>query len=295
MTFGEIRFVSSVDISNLGPKQGAEVVYNWRWYHSIPSLALWLVLAAALILIKTNRTPRILFILVPLLIVNILWFLLTQMMGFSSSTDVEMFNMMFNSLVTGITFLWLFAPKLGRYNPWIAFFLALALIETVFLVGIVSYLGFGFSQNAVVALAMLAVLALGMLLGFVLASWRCRKRYGPVRFLLWLAVWMVAACLACTLVFYAIVCFVLCFVQKAPIPISTILFVASAVGLVFAVCLYVINLPYMILALRSSFFRERFYACLRLKAMPAAPQQTDIGWLNEQNPGTEIPEKGDST
>jgi len=59
-----------VDISNLGPKQGAEVVYNWRWYHSIPSLALWLVLAAALILIKTNRTPRILFIFVPLLIVN---------------------------------------------------------------------------------------------------------------------------------------------------------------------------------------------------------------------------------
>jgi len=290
MTFGELKFVSSVDIGDLGPKQAPEAFYYWKWYHSIPSLALWLVLAAAFILIKANRTARILFILVPLLIVNILWFLLTQMTGFSSSTDVEMFNMMFNSLVAGITFLWLFAPKLGRYNPWIAFFLALALIETVFLVGIVSYLGFGFSQNAVVALAMLAVLALGMLLGFVLASWRCRKRYGPVRFLLWLAVWMVAACLACMLVFYAIVCFV----QKAPIPISTILFVASAVGLIFAVCVYVINLPYMILALRSSFWRKRFYACLNLKPMHAASQQADTGRFNEQNPGTELAEKGDS-
>jgi len=286
MTVGELRFVSSVDIGDLGPSRGLEVVYNWRWYHSIPSLALWLVLAASLILIKSNRTPRILLILVPLLIVNILWFLLSQMMNFSSAADVEMFNMMLNSLVAAITFLWLFADKLGRFNPWIAFFLAFALITMFFLLGIVSYLGFGFSQNAVVSLAMLTVLALGMLLGFVLAGWRCRKRYGPVRFMLWLAVSMVVVCLASMLMLYVIVCLV----QKAPIPISTILFVASLVGLILAICLYLINLPYMILALWSSFFRERFYACLRLKSVPATPQQVDTGRLNGQNSGTEISE-----
>ena len=290
MTFGELRFVSSSDIGDLGLSQGLVVVYKWRWYHSIPSLTLWLVLAAALILIKANRTPRVLLILVPLLIVNVLWFLLTQIMDFNSSAGVEMFNMMFNSLVAGVTFLWLFAPKLGRFNPWIAFFLAFALIAVLFLVGIVSYLGLDFSQDAVVALAMLAVLTLAMLLGFVLAGRCCRKRYGPVRFMLWLAVWMVVVCLASMLVFYAIVFII----QQAPIPISTILFVAAIVGLVLGVCLYVINLPYMILALWNSFFRERFHACLRLKAMPAAPHQADTGWLNEQNPGTEIPEKGDS-
>ena len=288
MTFGELRFVSSSDIGDLGPNQGAEVIYKWRWYHNVPSLALWFVLAAALILIKANRTPRILLILVPLLIVNILWFLLKQI---SSSGDVEMFNMMFSSLVAGITFLWLFSPKLSKYNPWIAFFLAFALITMFFLLGIVSYLGFGFSQNAVVALAMLTVLALAMLLGFVLAGWRCRKRYGPVRFLLWLAFWMVAICLTSMILFYVITFFI----QKVPIPITTILYVASIVGLILAIFLYVINLPYMILALRSSFFRERFYACLRLKAISEAPQQADIGRNNDQNPGTEIPEKEDST
>jgi len=142
-----------------------------------------------------------------------------------------------------------------------------------------------------IALAMLAVLALAMLLGFVLSGRCCRKRYGPVRFMLWLAVWMVVVCLASMIVFYGIVFII----QQAPIPISTILFVAATVGLVFGVCLYVINLPYMILALRSSFFRERFHACLRLKAMPAVPQQADTGRFNGQNPGTKIPEKGDST
>lgn len=288
MTFGELRFVSSSDIGDLGLSQGLEVVYNWRWYHSTPSLALWLVLAAALILIKKNRTPRILLIFVPLLIVNVLWFLLTQI---SSPGDDEMFNMMFNSLVAGITFLWLFAPKLGRFNPWIAFFLAFALITMFFLLGIVSYLGFVFSRETMVILPMLTVLALAMLLGFVLAGWRCRKRYSPVRFMLWLAIWMVAICLASMILFYIITFFI----QKVPIPITRILFMASIVGLILAIFLYVINLPYMILALRSSFFRERFYACLRLKAVSAAPQQADTDPLNEQNPGTEIPEKGDST
>lgn len=243
-----------------------------------------------MICIKANRTARILFILVPLLIVKILWILITQMMNFASPGDVEMFNMMFNSLVAGITFLWLFAPKLSRFNPWITFFLSFALIAMLCLVGIVSYCGFEFSQNAVAALAMLGVLVLGMLLGFVLAGWRCRKRYGPVRFMLWLAVWMVVACLACTLVFYAIVFFA----QKISIPITSILLLSSVVGLVLAVCLYLINLPYMILALWSSFFRERFYVCLRLKPMPATRQQDDTGRLNEQNSGEEIAEKGDA-
>ena len=241
-----------MDIADLGPNQGAEAGYNWKWYHNTPSLALWLVLAAALILIKANRTPRILLILVPLLIVKVLWFLLIQMMDFRSPGDVEMFNMMFNSLIAGITFLWLFAPKLGRFNPWIVFFLAFALISMFFLLGSVSYLGFLFSQDAVVALAMLGVVALAMLLGYVLAGWRCRKRYGPVRFMLWLAVWMVAACLACIIVFYIITFFI----QKVPISITRILFMASIMGLILAIFLYVINLPYMILALRNSFFRE---------------------------------------
>ena len=99
---------------------------------------------------------------------------------------------------------------------------------------------------------MLGVVALAMLLGYVLAGWRCRKRYGPVRFMLWLAVWMVAACLACIIVFYIITFFI----QKVPISITRILFMASIMGLILAIFLYVINLPYMILALRNSFFRE---------------------------------------
>jgi hypothetical protein len=242
----------------------------------MPNLALWLVLAAAMILIRANRTPRILLILMPLLIVNILWFLLTKMVNFNSSADMEMFNMMFNTMAAWITFLWLFAPKLGRYNPWIALFLNFAFIALFFLLGIVSYFGFGFPQDAVMAVVMLTMLALAMLLGFVLAGWRCRKHYGPICFMLWLAVWLIAACLSSMVVF----CIIMCFVQETPIPFFTMLLAVAVVGLIFALFLYLINLPYMILAMRNSFFRERFLACLHLQTMPVTSQQNDAGQLN---------------
>ena len=286
MTLGKLRFIASSDIGDLGPSQGLEVFYNWRFYHNMPSLALWLILAAAMIVIKTNRTPHILLILVPLLIVSVLWFLLIQMIEFRSYADVETLNMMFNSLIAGISFLWLYAPKLDRFNLWIAVFLSLALTMALFLVGIVSYHGFGYSQDTVVALVILAVMALSMLLGFILAGWRCRKHYGPVRFMLWLAIWTVFVCLASILVFYVIAFMI----EQAPIPISTILLAAAAVGSVLGVCLYVINLPYMILVLCSSFFRERFYACLRLKPTPIYLKPIDSSQFNEQNSGTEIHE-----
>jgi hypothetical protein len=256
----------------------------------MPSLALWLILATAVIVIKANRTFHILLILVPLLIVSILWFLLMQMMDFRSYADVEMFNMIFNSLVAGITFLWLFAPKLCRFSPLVVFFLSFALIWIVLFVGIVSYLGIGFSKDALVALSLLLMLALTMLLGFVLTRWRCRKCYGPVRFTLSLCVWMAVVCTVSMIVFYVIAFTI----QRVPVPITRILLIAAAVGSVLGICLYVINLPYMILALSSSFFRERFYACLRIKPLSAASKQAGIDLYNEENLGKEIPEKGDS-
>jgi hypothetical protein len=274
----------------LGPDQDAAAVYNWKWYYSTPSLALWLVLLAAFVFFKANRKPRVLLILVPLLILNVLWLLLRQAMGFSSSADVEMFNMMFYSLVAGVTFLWLFADKLGRYNRWAAFLLAFALMAVFFLLGIVSYLGLEFSQEALVALIMLAMVGLAILLGFVLAGWRCRRRYGPVRFMLWLAVWTVAACLVNTLALY-----LLWFIfSEVPVPVFAVLLMAAVFGSVLGLILYAVVFPYMILALCSSFFRERFYVCLRLKPRPATAVQTASEAFVEQNPGTQTSEDSGS-
>ena len=183
-------------------------------------------------------------------------------MGFRS-TDAEMFSMVFNSLVVGITILWLFAHKLGNRNRFVTFLLALAIMAVASLTGAISYGMADFSEQTVAVLTLLAVLAFTILLGFVLTGWRCRNRYGNLRFMLWLALWCVVACVASMFVFVLI----MFAVEGIPIPIFTILLQLLLMGLIFGLCAYVIILPYMILAFRSSFFRQRFYGCFRLPAM----------------------------
>jgi hypothetical protein len=274
-----------LDIGDLGPNQSTGAVYNWKWYYSTPSLGLWLVLIAAFVFIKANRTPQALFILVPLLIVNLLWLAFRKLMGFRSS-DAEMFDMMFHSLAVGITILWLFAHELGKHRPLVAFLLAFVRIAVLNLVGVVSYVGLEFSQNTVMWLVLLAMLALAMLLGFVLAGWRCQKRYSGVRFMLYLGFWMVAVCCVITVVVYSIVFIV----QQVSVPVFQILLMFPVVGSVLGACVYVIVFPYMVLALRQGFFRERFFACLHLRSMPGMsgqpyPQELDPGISEDQESG----------
>jgi len=249
----------------MGSQEGTAIVYNWKWYHSAPTLALWVVLVLAIVLVKDNRNPHALLILVPLLIANLLWSIFRKTLGFRSS-DAEMFGMVFNSLVMGITVLWLLGHKLGNRNRFVTFLLAFALMAVIGLGGVISYCGLEFSQQTRGALILLAMLGLAMLLGFVMSGWRCRKHYSGLRFVLWLAFWTVAACPAISLVVFLTVFII----QQTPVSISAVLFMVPIVGLILGACLYVVVFPYMILALRSSFFRERFYACLRLKLMPTA-------------------------
>lgn len=274
-----MKIIASQDIGELGTKESTAVVYDWKWYYSTPSLALWLVLIAAFIFIKANRNPQALLILVPLLIVNLLWLVFKKAMGFSSA-DAGMFGMVFNSLVVSITVLWLFAHKLGNRNRFLTFLWAFALMAVIGLVGAISFFGLIFSQQTFATLILLTMLASAMLLGFVLAGWQCRNRYSSLRFVLYLAFWTVTACIVTALVVY-LTAFI---IQQIPVSISKVLLMVSVVGLVLGACLYVIVFPYVILALRSAFFRERFYACLRLKSMPTNAAQADADLPGEQNP-----------
>jgi hypothetical protein len=263
-----LKIVPSQDLGNLGPRDGAAVIYNWKWYYSIPRLALWALLVLAIVLVKANRNPHALLILVPLLITNLLWSIFKKAMGFPSA-QAEMFNMLFYLLTVGIAILWLLAHKLGNRNRFVTFLLAFIIMAVVSLTGAISYAGLKLSQQTVGSIILLAMLTFAMLLGFVLTGWWCRKRYRPVSFMLWLAVWTVAANLVSIMVVSSIVFIV----QRVSVPflvlpISTVLFLVLVEGLILGAFLYAVVFPYMILALRSSFFRERFYACLRLKSMP---------------------------
>jgi peptidoglycan/LPS O-acetylase OafA/YrhL len=238
---------------------------------------LWLALILVFVLPKSNRNRRALLIIAPLVVVNLLWLLFKKAMGMPSSA-AQQFDMLFQSISISIAVMWLIVHKLGNRNRFVTFLRALALMAVIGLVGAISYFGPNFSQQTIGAIIMLTISAFVILLGFVLAGRRCRIRYSGLRFMLYLALWTVAVCLACTLVFYSVTFSIV----QVTVPISTILLLALVVGLIFGACLYVINLPFMILAFYSPFFRERFFACLRLKSMPTIEAQSNTRLPNEQ-------------
>ena len=286
-----MKIVPSADIGELGPQEGTAAVYKWKWYYSVPALALWVVLVLAIVLVKANHNPRALFILVPLLIVNLLWFGFVKLLRFPSSARV-LYDPLFVSYTVGVAILWLLAHKLGNRNRFVTFLLALIIMIVVGLVGLASYgTGVSFDETALF-LMFLVILALAVLIGFVLAARLCQKHYGGLRFTLWLALWTVISSVSAMLTFMVIMLLV---GGRLPNDLTSILLQVLIVGLVAGLLLYAINLPFMILVLSSPFFRERFYACLRLKSMPTATGvKTDADRLGGQIPDPVTPKNSDS-
>jgi len=262
---------SSEDISNLGIKEGTATIYPWKWYYSAPALVIWIILALVILLVRDNRDPRVLLIFIPIFLVRLLWSWFQPILG-APSEVLEVFRVLIDALVVGMAVLWLLAYKLGNRNRFVSFLLALVVLVAATIVAIVSYQAW--SSGA--AFQIFVIQALGivtMLLVFVLTGWRCRKRYGPWRFMLWLTLWTMVISIVVILIFFLIAEGPSDFVKELIRRIPQVLLV----GLIFAVCLYMLNVPFMILAFTSSFFRGRFYAYFHLKSMPVvSPSGTKI-------------------
>ncbi len=259
-----MRIAASQDLGQVGFSEEGSVVYNWKWYHNVSGVSLWIVLFLALVLVKANRNRRAWLILIPVLAVNLFWIVFKMVLGFASS-QTAMLEQMFVSLTVGISLLWLLGHKIGNRNRFVTFLLALVIMTLVNVDGSLSYLGFAILQNSPVDAIFLTILMQVMLPGLVLTGWKCRKRYSGVRFMLWLAVWNIGASIALLLVYFGVaMIFMSISGQLASMWMLLQVFVA---GLVLGGFLYAVMFGYMILALRSGFFRERFYGCMGLKSM----------------------------
>jgi hypothetical protein len=116
-------------------------------------------------------------------------------------------------------------------------------------------------------LAPLAILygvcVLILLLAMMLASFSCRRDYYPARFLRWLAFWIGAVFVAVALLWMLFgllwMLMALSFVGKLSVgDIAMILSMMAVALVVLGGALYLINLPFLILAFKSPFYRERF-------------------------------------
>jgi hypothetical protein len=266
-TVGELKIVPSAALGKAGPEQGEPVYFNWKWSYSASGLAIWVALILAMAAPKANRHPRMLLILIPLVIVNLIWLALKKGSGMPSSAAFQ-YDTVFHSITVGLTVLWLLMHNFSRLGGFVRFVMSYGLLLAVSCLGILSY-STEASQEAIILLAVFAILSMMVLGPITVAGRLCRGMYRPLRFMLRLAVWTVVGAL---LTMYAYV-IVMTLLSAKPVPDIMTMVMLSFAGLILGLCLYALQVPFMILGFKSSFFRERFKTYLRLETIPTTPEE----------------------
>lgn len=251
---GQLRIVPSCALESLVPGEAEPVLYTWRWYHTASGMGLWLVLIAALILPKANRTPKTWLILVPLGIVSGGWLLVRTQMG-GNLPDNVVFGMMVHTLAVGSAVLWLLAHRLPP-GMWYKTLLA----ATGIALGVTIVGGFSLgveSHEMIAATVFMGVMMVATVTGYVLAAWGCRARRAW-----WFFVFQAAGNLAVSLVGMFLGLLVLVAVlDGGPKSVAQFLAAALGVGLGAGLVTFLIALPFAILGLSSPFFRQRLRTC----------------------------------
>ncbi len=263
--FGELNIVPSAaaDLGDLGSQQGQAASFNWKWHYSAAGSLIWLALILVLFVPKANHNPHVLWILVPLVIVNLAWLVFKKLSGMPSSSASQ-FDTVFHSAAVGVAVLWLVANYFCRFGGFVRFLMCFGTLLAVACLSIQSYSGER-SRETPLFLALLFFTALAMLGAITLSRRLCGGKYLPVRFMLWLALWTIlGSCVA--MVGFIIVASM---ITSGGPHLSEAILILIVGGSILGLCLYVLNLPFMLLGFAHPFFRERFCACLSLKPVSA--------------------------
>ena len=262
-----MRIVPTHNLGSLAPSGGESVFYNWHWYYSVPSLSLWVVLAAATVLPRSNRRPKVLFIVAPVVILYGGWLAFVKW-GLPSSVPPDgSFNTIILALAVGSALLWLVGHLLAA-GTWRRTLLgALAVMAGI---AILTTLSFQFEISAYTLSMMggLSVPLLVIVMGYALAGRRCRTSYRPAKFGFWLAIGMIIPGVVGTLVFMVLQ---LAFIGVLFDNIGVTLVFGVLGGLVFGAMAFVISLPFLLVGTHIAMFRERLLSCLRLEPATENP------------------------
>jgi hypothetical protein len=222
----------------------------------------WCLLFLAIVLLKENRCLQSLWILLPVILLRLMWTGIAKLCGMPSE-PMSMLGLLIDCLLAGFVLNWLLGERIGNRNRFITWLLSLLVFTLVFCV---SMLSFGLNLNPVklsmevIQLSIFVGLTVGVLLvSFTLAGFKCRKRFGPVRFSVWTAVWV----LLTTVGFFAI--FGIIQAAMYNMSMSMIVIQILMIGLIYGGILIVCLLPFEILWFKNTFWQKRFEAVFGLK------------------------------
>lgn len=233
---------------------------DWRWYYHVPSLALWGLIGLALVVPKENRTPQAWLILIPLFLVMVLWQMPARLFSLPPSAANPL-GFMVNSVAMAWTVVWLLGGRLGNRRPRASFWKMFVAMSVVGAWAYVGEYGTAISSDVLVLLIPYGVCALALLSSMALARLFCRKTDRPGPFMAWLFLWMGFMSMAGMLLFAVIMTLATFNVFM----LLMFLISAAFASLFLTVILYLGNLPFMILAFKSPFYRERFRSTFGLE------------------------------
>lgn len=266
--------MASQDIGDLGTRDSGPAAIEWRWYYHVPSLGLWGVLVALLLLVKANRCAQAWLILLPVLAVVLGGSMLARLLSMPPST-AEGFGGFLVALAASWAAVWLLAPWLARRRVTATISLALAVMLAVGGVFFLSVCDFDAMDELNFWIVLHVAGAVALLVATALSARRCRNGYRPRRFMAWLLLWtLVVPMLAIPVSVIVTGLFSAGGLMEFAVLLVMAIFSSVIGGAMLGVVLYLLNLPFLFLAVRNPFYGERFQTMLRLN--PAVPDEVVI-------------------
>jgi len=202
-----------------------------------------------LLLPKANRRLQAWLIVLPAALVLVVWPMPMQLLGLTPA-DEEKIGFLIVSLVMGWCVVWLLGHCLSVRSRLFTFLLVVMVMVAATTFSCLCY--FEDMEGLVPLLVYSAVSILLLSMSMMLAGFCCRHRSSRKQFLVWLAVWVGGGALGLVSVGF------LCIVASGNTA-SAVRYLA-AVGSASAslsVILYLVNLPFVLLAFKSPFYQDR--------------------------------------
>jgi hypothetical protein len=255
---GELRIVASQDIGQLGPRDGRPVVFRWRWYYHVPALPLWAIVLLLLIVPKANRRLEAWLILAPLGVVLLVWRMPAVLFSMSDgSTETLGFFVVSGTLAWSM--IWLLGHWVGfRYR----IVTTVLLWAIMFAVGLLSYYcHYADGDDPATYLIIYGLCAAFMLLAMMFTSLFCRWTFSWTKFLVLLLALNIAVVMVAMMAYGAL----MLILEPGIGGWAEFPMIATIVTLFVGTCLYLVNLPFLVLASKSPLYWDRFQRLFRVQ------------------------------
>ncbi|MGD0516953.1 MAG: hypothetical protein ABSA26_05395 [Thermoguttaceae bacterium] len=245
-----MRILASLEIPGRVTIISRPIFVQWRWYNYLRGLPIWALIVFFLVVPKENRNRQAWMILIPIgLLLGILYMPATS--ALMSPLTAEMVGFLIGTGVLAWSVVWLIGRWLGGGSRRRAFCIILGVM---FAIGLLSCLcQFEGAEDLAPLLIIYGLCIFDLLLAMMITGYFCRKKYTPQRFLGLLLLWTCAVAMGLAAAF-GILVIVITFDLQATAIIASVFIPLS---LLLGGIIYLLNLPFLILAFNSHFYRKR--------------------------------------